>query len=166
MNASTLTDSPIQPLYDYWSKALDMNKSKVETEGPDTTPMRCLRQVEHATIKVRPRPLWLTEPTRSGMPHEAALRLAIWQERGVLQHKSGWQIARELQDFYWPYSHSARQPWRGLDLLRAIDLTSAEHGVEVWIDAEPSGASPDHFRRMRLRGRLAELASEDIGEVR
>ncbi|MBG6238206.1 hypothetical protein IWX78_001161 [Mycetocola sp. CAN_C7] len=165
MNALTLAPNPIAPLYDYWARVLNMEKSTVSMETPDTTPMRYLGQVELATVRVRPRPLWLTEPTRSGMPHEAALRLAIWQERGVLNYKSGWRLAKDLQEFYWPYAHSAREPWRGLDLLRAIDLTSNEHGVEVWIDAEPSADGPNHYRRIRLHKRLAELAAAQLGST-
>jgi hypothetical protein len=165
MNAPILAPNPIAPLYDYWQRFLNMDKSEVSMETPDTTPMRFLRQIEHATLRIRPRPLWLMEPTRTGMPHEAALRFTIWQERGVLAGKSGWTVARELQSFYWPYSHSAREPWRGLDLLRAIDLTADEHGVEIWVDAEPSADAPNHHRRMRLHERIAELALEQIGAV-
>jgi len=64
------------------------------------------------------------------------LRVGVWKLDGRLEEATGWDLARELQGFYWPRSHGAVRPLRGLDLLRRIDETSSQHGVRIASDAE------------------------------
>ncbi|MBF4604712.1 hypothetical protein [Curtobacterium sp. VKM Ac-2884] len=92
---------------------------------------------------------------RRGVVLDAALRVAVWDDRGVLPYMSGWTIARSLQSLYYPRSWNALVPVRGLDLLVAIDCTSDLHGISVTLDAEPTDGR--HHRSMRLRDRFVEL---------
>jgi hypothetical protein len=47
---------------------------------------------------------------------------------------SGWRVGTELQYLFYPQCRSHRNPpLRGLEILRAIDATSGEHGVRVTV---------------------------------
>lgn len=90
-----------------------------------------------------------------GIVLDAALRIAVWAERGQLSYMSGWTVARSLQSLYYPRSWNAKVPTRGLDLLVAVDASEEHHGVSVTLDAEPTDGL--HHRTMRLRDRFIEL---------
>jgi hypothetical protein len=64
-------------------------------------------------------------------------------------------MARELQDYFFPYASGAIRPWRGWELLGAIDATAElHHGVKIVLDA-PTDAADDHFETIRLSKRLS-----------
>jgi hypothetical protein len=124
--------------------------------------MRRLTQVEFATLSINVAATADLAPPFSILC-ESAVRLGIWEERGLLQYFSGEFVARCLQDVFWPHSRNARRPWRGYELLRFLDANADRCGVEVWISGAPIDDAPDRFRRMRLTARLEEL--EGVGIV-
>lgn len=112
---------------------------------PGKTPMRRLSPAERASLLIvwDPDDPFVNEDT---IPIQAALRLRIYTWRaGTASILSGSYLMRELQEVFWSRGRGIKYPWRGYDLLRAIDATSEEHGVRVYIDAQ------------RLTARLREL---------
>lgn len=157
MNINTLPDRPIDALADYWEHALDREFHEVDVLPPAKTPMRLLNHIELATLQAVVVPRSGTPPTFSTLG-ESGIRLAIFHERNLLQYMSADHLARTLQFVFWPHARLAQRPWRGLDLLRLIDEHSEETGVQFWLSAEPTTEAANHFRRMRLSDRIAELA--------
>jgi hypothetical protein len=92
--------------------------------------------------------------THSGIVVEAAIRLAIWSARGSLEHRGGWSLGRSLQNVFFPRAVRASEPWRGLELLRAIDATRDVHGVSMTVDLVQVRAAP------RLRVSLADRCEQ------
>jgi hypothetical protein len=83
---------------------------------------------------------------------EAALTLRVWAERGYLYGQSGGDLATNVQHRWWPESHAARYPARGLALLIVIDALAALHGVSIYCDQlDPE---TDQYVRGRLHRAL------------
>ena len=129
-------------------------RGSIDFAEPADTPMRHLTPVEVATMRVDIDLSTPVDMATHNIAVEAGLRLRAWEAHQSQAWKSGRQIARELQCYFWPQSHKARHPLRGLELLRHIDATSADHGVTVWVDTL---GPDDRYRKMRLHERLAVL---------
>lgn len=140
------------PLPDYFGRAAQMPYEEVHLPEPSESPTRYLSPIERATVKVQ-----LVGPLPSGRSilAEAALRMALFESRGVLEHMSGHYLAQTLHyTFFSVHPVAVRQARKGWVLLAALD--AANLGVEVWTSAEP--LSPfGAFRRIRLHERLSEL---------
>lgn len=157
MNASTLRpalSAPLAPPIDpYWTAIPASSPTRFKVLPPSETPMRHLNPVELATIRVSvPTPATIAF-TEYGDPIEAAMRIAVWHERGI--HLSGWQLAQGLAVFFYPHT-TGRPTWKGWELLRAVDATSEVHGVVVTLDALALDGS-GYRRGVRLRDRAAEV---------
>lgn len=156
MNQATLSlrRAPSAALGDYFEHAQERRLVPDSMLSPRDSPMRQLSSGELATIRVASPLASQIVTNRYGTAIEAAIRIAIWEERGL--HLSGRAMADALQWFFSPRSHGAGQPWRGWELLRAVDLTSQHHGVAVYLDAELPSNDPNSRRRIRLHDRLTE----------
>jgi hypothetical protein len=150
MNESTLTR---------WAdRAPGIEIALSNSATPHRTAMRLLRPVELATMRITaPDPETIT--TTLSTINEAAVRLAIWSQRGDLERCSPEKIARNLQSFFFIHSHQAFRPWRGYELLLQIDRTAINHGVRVWVDSPPTRTAR-HFQTLRLSERITR---ETIG---
>ncbi|MBF4512276.1 hypothetical protein ITJ66_07210 [Plantibacter sp. VKM Ac-2885] len=158
MNTSTTLlpalSAPLAPPIDpYWQAVPAASLNRFEILPPSETPMRKLNPVELATIRVSaPTPATITF-TEYGEPIEAAMRIAVWHDRGI--HLSGWQLAQGLAVFFYPHT-AGRTSWKGWELLRAVDATSELHGVVVTLDALALDGS-GYRRGVRLRDRTSEV---------
>lgn len=156
MNTTMLTPSANTALERYWEDYLTLPQSDAALCPPAAAGVRLIRPAELETARVDT-PLARTMRVQAtGLPHEAAVRMAIWNARGELARMDGWDVATRLQDQFFPHSHRASIPWRGMDLLRAVDLTSSEHGATVTL-AVPSASAGARPRRMRLAERVEQL---------
>jgi len=129
-------------LPDYWAEIADLPRTEVQLFGPRDTPTRKMTAVERATVRVTLDDGWT--PGKS-IVHEAALRMTIWDERGLLDYMSGQYIAHELQRVFW-YPHPSSRAHRGWDLMRAVD--AADVGVEITFSTLTH--SSDRYERVRL----------------
>lgn len=156
MNTLSLPFSPIQVLFAHWERALEGSAEPEWKPDPVNTPMRLLSPVEFASLRVRLRcDAQDLQPTSHGPVTDAALRVGLWEAMG--KRFSGYKLAQELQHFFSSRGLVALEPWRGWDMLRAIDATADLHGVELWLDAEAIEPDWNRFREMRLSERLAEV---------
>ncbi|WIB33920.1 hypothetical protein [Curtobacterium sp. MCSS17_005] len=154
VTSNILPERPLDALHALWNwKRSWLNLDPVPT-APGDSPMRHLSRVELATMRLRA-DLSAERVPCQGIVFDAAMRIAVWADRGVLPYMSGWTVAKSLQSLYYPQSWNAKVPVRGLDLLVAVDCTSDMHGVSVTLDAEPTDGL--HHRPMRLRNRWVEL---------
>ncbi|WP_157439090.1 hypothetical protein [Agreia sp. Leaf244] len=151
LTSTILPAAPLSALYDYWATTLHEEPISFAMAAPARSLARRLTEVERATTRLIAPPAVELVTHGRGVPIEAALRLVIWRDRG--ERLSGDYMACELQDFFYPYARGAVRPWRGWELLRAIDATTEHHGVQIVLDA-PSGG--DHFETVRLSDRLSE----------
>lgn len=95
-------------------------------------------------------------PTTRGLATEASILLAAWRNRRDL---SGWTVAEELHERYWPTSRLRgftrgldtyrRLPRKGFDLLTATDALGY---VQWWCDIPTDDR---HYRTVRLGEALA-----------
>lgn len=135
MNKAILPRDPVAALYRFWEQAAQPAEPDLFL-SPDESPVRWLTNTQIGCLRVLVPDSGLQEPARLSLVGEAALRVGVWKLDGRLEQATGWDLARELQGFYWPRSHGAVRPLRGLDLLRRIDETSSQHGVRIASDAE------------------------------
>jgi hypothetical protein len=162
---STSTILPVPPLsrlYDYWSTTLHERPIDFAMAPPARSLARRLSEVERATTRLIAPPAMELVTHGRGIPIEAALRLVIWRDRG--ERQSGDSMARELQDFFYPYASGAVRPWRGWELLRAIDATTEHHGVQIVLDS-PTDASGERFQTVRLAERLTPNVAPSAAEA-
>jgi hypothetical protein len=160
MNTTTLTPSTNTALERYWEDYSTLPQSSTVLYPPAATAVRFIRLVELETARVDTPLAHTMRVQATGLPHEAAVRMAIWNARGELASMDGWDVAARLQDQFFPHSHRASLPWRGMDLLRAVDLTGGEHGVTVTLVVPPATAG-DKPQRMRLADRVAQVTASD-----
>ncbi|WP_448232593.1 hypothetical protein [Microbacterium lacticum] len=102
-------------------------------------------------------------PTTRGLATEASILLAAWRNRRDL---SGWTVAEELHERYWPTSRLRgftrgldtyrRLPRKGFDLLTATDALGY---VQWWCDIPTDDR---HYRTVRLTEALATFESSRI----
>lgn len=156
MTSNILTPGPLEALHALWGWDGSWPKLDSIAAAPDDSPMQRLSGVELATIRLNADLASERLPHR-GVVFDAAMRIAVWAERGQLPYLSGWSAAKTLQSLYYPLSWNARVPIRGLDLLVAVDCSSDLHGVSITLDAEPTDGL--HHRPMRLRNRWVELGN-------
>jgi hypothetical protein len=156
MSTSTiLPEPPLSRLYDYWSDTLREQEIHFAIAPPARSLARRLSDVERATTRLVAPPAVELQTHGRGIPIEAAIRLVIWRDRG--ERLSGESMARELQDMYFKYARGAVRPWRGWELLGAVDMTSEHHGVQIVLDS-PTEAGGERFETVRLSDRLARLS--------
>jgi hypothetical protein len=130
MNTSTLTDGPLAALYEYWATAR-LGDNAPAPLAPQVSPVRYLTDLDIASLRIEMPSDGPRVPKRLSIVSEAALRVCILAPEGPAAARSGWNLARVLQDHFYPHSRRARRPLRGLELLRLVDATRAEHGVAV-----------------------------------
>lgn len=152
---TTLNPTSEATLPDLWEQIRALKPVKLTPVSE--SPTRLLSAVERATIRVR-----IEESTDFLAEHsilgEAALRLAIFQRRGILPHASGQFLAESLQRVLGnAHPRALRRAHEGWEILYALD--GAELGVEVYTSAEPLPGSRNH-RQMRLRKRCLELLAD------
>lgn len=144
------------PMGRYWESAPRESWPDREYITPASTPMRRLSPVELATLRITAnRGPWEVPPV-AGMAGEAAVRAAWWVARGDFRTATAHDLARHLQDVFFPRSSLARRPWRGYQLLLEMDAIGDLTGVEVWLDTVDPG-DWRRFAAVRLRDRVAEL---------
>lgn len=141
------------PLPNFWERAAALPYEQVKLPPPRHCLTRHLSPIERATVKCSA-PLPDDVQIGNSILHEAALRLAIFQKREILQYMSGSYIADAFQRVFWK-EHPSRHARRGWSLLAELDR--ADIGVEVWISGEPLEDPYQPFRRMRLSERITEL---------
>ncbi|MWV57433.1 hypothetical protein [Rathayibacter sp. VKM Ac-2754] len=164
MNTLSLPFSPTQVLFGHWERALEGSVEPEWKPDPVSTPMRLLSPVEFASLRVQlRRNAEDLRPDTHGPVTDAALRIALWEVMG--KRFSGYRLAQELQHFHFPHVPESREPWRGWDMLAAIDATADLHGVELVLNAEPAEPAWTRFREMRLSERLAEVTERRDLEV-
>ncbi|MBD8583449.1 hypothetical protein IFT90_02620 [Frigoribacterium sp. CFBP 8766] len=161
MNTTILRPSGNTALERYWEDYSTLPESGAVLYPPAATAVRFVRLVELETALVDTPLAHTMRVQATGLPHEAAVRMAIWNARGELASMDGWDVAARLQDQFFPHSHRASLPWRGMDLLRAVDLTSSEHGATVTVAAPPA-TSGDRPQLMRLADRVAQLTAAHL----
>lgn len=110
---------------------------------------RQLTEVERATVRIHSPSPDEFAPSAYGLAVDASAMLTSWAQAG--SRLSGWDTARNLQDFYFPQSSRAREPLRGWALLAAVDATAPHHGVTV----SCSTLVGDTYQRARLAQVLA-----------
>lgn len=130
MNTSTLTDGPLAALYEYWATARPDGDAPAALP-PHLSPVRSLTDLEIASLRVDMPSDGPRVPEGLSMVSEAALRVGLLALEGPTAARSGWSLAAELQEHFYPHSRGARRPLRGLELLRLVDLTTEEHGVSI-----------------------------------
>jgi len=135
MNKAILPRDPVAALYRFWEGAAQPAEPDLLL-SPDESPVRWLTNTQIGCLCVLVPESGLLEPARLSLVGEAALRVGVWKLDGRLEEATGWDLAKDLQGFYWPRSHGAVRPLRGLDLLRRIDETSSQHGVRIASDRE------------------------------
>jgi hypothetical protein len=146
-------------MFDHWERAAKGNAEPEWIPDPIDTPMRKLTMVEFASIQVvLRRGVADLKPDSHGPVTDAALRVALWEVMG--KRFSGYRLAQELQHFYHSIGRVAKEPWRGWDMLAAIDSTADLHGVELWVTAVPLEPNWTRYRPMRLSQRLSEVSKE------
>jgi len=128
-----LPREPLAALYRYWQKGSKLPESTVELLPLDRSPVRLLSNVELATIRVHAPRAEDLDVKQHGVPFQAAIRLAVFESRGGLRYWSGWRVASELQHVFHRYARLDRPPFRGFEILRAVDATSRSHGVHVTV---------------------------------
>ena len=133
MNKAILPRDPVAALYRFWEQAAQPAEPDLLL-SPDESPVRWLTNTQIGCLRVLVPDSGLQEPARLSLVGEAALRVGVWKLGGRLEEATGWDLARELQGFYWTRSRGAVRPLRGLDLMRRIDETSAQHGVRIAFD--------------------------------
>jgi hypothetical protein len=158
MNTTTLAAGANTALERYWEDFFTLPRSKVELYAPADAAVRLIHPGELETATVVTPAAQTMRVRATGEPHEAAVRLAIWNARGELVSMDGWDVAARLQDQFFPLAHRAVIPWRGMDLLRAVDLTSDDHGVTVTLATSPATSSDDP-RPVRLADRVAQASA-------
>lgn len=108
-----------------------------------------LSSVERATVRLHCPTPEDYNPSAYGLTIDASAMLTMWAHAGT--RMSGWELASDLQQFYFPRSGRARSPWRGWALLAAVDETAAHHGVTV----SCATLVGDTYQRARLAQVLA-----------
>ena len=154
MTSNILPERPLDALHALWNWKRSWPNLDPAPSAPSDSPLRHLSRVELATMRLRA-DLSAERVPCQGIVFDAAMRIAVWADRGVLPYMSGWTVAHELQSLYYPRSFAMKMPVRGLDLLVAVDASHEHHGVSVTLDAEPIDGR--HHRPMRLRDRFIEL---------
>lgn len=163
MNTLSLPFSPTSVLSEHHERVLEGVIEPAWKPDPVGTPMRRLSPVEYASLRVRlRRDVAELRPETHGLVTDAALRIALWEVMG--KRFSGYRLAQELQHHFFSRGTVPREPWRGWDLLAAIDRSADLHGVELVLQAEPVEPEPTRFRTMRLSERLAELSAPNRPE--
>lgn len=151
---ATAGDGP-RNLPEFWEMEAATRQTPIAWPTELATNVLKLTPTEAATCRVVTPPTSETVVGR-GEVSEAAYRLALFAERGVLPWASAHYLAQQLQPHLsgW-HPRSFRYARRGWQML----ATLAELGwIEITISAEPTADDPLHFRRMPLTDRLRELA--------
>lgn len=154
MTSNILAPGSLEALHALWGWDRSWPSLDSSSAAPADSPMQRLSRVELATIRLNADLASERLPHR-GVVFDAAMRIAVWADRGQLPYLSGWSVAKTLQSLYFPRSANSKVPIRGLDLLVAVDCSSDLHGVSITLDAEPTDGL--HHRPMRLRNRWVEL---------
>lgn len=144
----------IDPLAAYWEQAEHQPMQEVHLDYSRRSPVRRLSMLERATARVSARSI-LDCSQGFSLLHEAALRLAIFESRHILQHASASWVARTLQSVLGnAHPVALKSAWQGWSILAALD--QADLGVEVWLSREPDDPFGP-WTRVRLGARCEEL---------
>lgn len=147
---------PLAPITKFWHDRANLPfEPRPPLASPRDTLTRKFSQVERATVRVVA-PATTEVPLENGMLAEAAFRLSLLQDRGILQHASGHWVAATLSHLFWG-EHPSKRADRGWELLRVLDV---QNYVRVTLSAEPNADDPWHFRTMRMHRRVTELTAE------
>ncbi|QEO15612.1 hypothetical protein FLP10_15130 [Agromyces intestinalis] len=140
----------------YFARADVRKMEEVQLDYSHGSPVRRLSMLERATARVSARSV-LDCPQGYSLLHEAALRLAVFESRHILEHASASWVARTLQSVLGnAHPVALRNAWQGWAILAALDR--ADLGVEVWLSREPDDPFGP-WTRVRLSARCDELGA-------
>jgi hypothetical protein len=93
MNTTMITPSANTALERYWEDYFTLPQSDAVLYPPAAAGVRLIRPAELETARADT-PLARTMRVQAtGLPHEAAVRMAIWNARGELTRMDGWDVA-------------------------------------------------------------------------
>lgn len=123
-------------------------------------PVRRLTATERATARFVID--WDTLPPEDAqmtVAGNAAIRLRAHSTRGRLMGRSARALAAELWDVFCGTGPTPKYPWRGWEVLCAMDAAADIYGVAVWLDTAPLPGDSVSYRRVRLSQRMKELGA-------